>query len=441
MSSSPTSKTQSRPPSSSANRTQPKKPTPQARSTQASQARQATTTPKPATTGSGAAQKPADAGNANGTQKSGPAPTTQGTTPKDGAQVSQAAKETAQESGANLSSMFKGVQDWADKGVEAAKKMVPKEVQEAMGGAWDKGVEIAGKVQEGLKTGQQLADLVGGLKKDGLTPQNMDKLNSVLARIDSPEAAQKLFKEHPEFAEALRGLGGDKLNQLFNQTGQNMRDCQTVYNILGKDKLGGEDGRVTTGDSWAISNGAMQDPSFRNMAKWAAISQLQKDGRRFAARFAANHPRLADRVVQRRGPGEMASRLNESLGTLGLNGRQENNHRNLSYQELNAAAQAGQRLMGNQNPQTLNQMVQQGVWCPQPTPTMQGVQNQARQQAQQAMQGRPLGDSDFVQGALEGTIRSIPDWANGNHQEGVRKYWEANGHVHNLLLGLGVDGR
>jgi len=419
-----------------------RKPTTPNRASQASQARQATTN-KPAQA-SGTAQKPAATTAANNTAKAAATNASQKPTPgTDQAQVSQAGKESSTGSGAgpNLGSMMESVQDWAGKGVDAARKVLPQGVQDAMSGAWDKGKEIAGKVQEGIKTGQQLTDLVSGLKKDGLTPQNMDRLNSVLDKIDSPEAAQKLFKEHPEFAEALRGLGGDKLNQLFNQTGQNMRDCQTVYNILGKNKLGGEDGRVTTGDSWAISNGAMEDGSFRNMAKNAAISQLRKDGRRFAARFAANHPRLADRVVQRRGPGEMAGRLNESLGSLGLHGRQDNTHRDLSYQELNAAAQAGQRLMGNKNPQTLNQMVQQGVWCPQPNPTMQGIQNQARQQAQQAMQGRPLGESDFVQGALEGTIRSIPDWANGNHQEGVRKYWEANGHVHNLLLGLGVDGR
>ncbi len=428
MSQAPT-KVNSRPSSTSTNRAKPKPNPTQTRSTQATQAKQQTKATAP-------------------TQK--PASTTAAQPAKDQASVSQAAAkdDKAPASGADLNSMVKSVGDWAGKAADTAKKVLPQGVQDAMSGAWEKGKEVAGqvqdvagKVQEGMKTGKEMTDLIGGLKKDGMTPQNMDKLNSVLGKIDSPEAAQKLFKENPQLADALRSMGGDKLNQLFNQTGQNMRDCQSVYNILGKDKLGGQDGRVTTGDAWAISQGAMQDPSFRNMAKNAAISQLQKDGRRFAARFAANHPNLADRVVQKRGPGEMASRLNENLSSVGLHGQQDNTWRNLNYHELNNAAQAGQRLMGNQNPQSLNQMVQQGVWCPQPTPTMQGIQNQARQGAQQALQGKPLGESDFVQGAVEGTIASIPNWANGNHQEGVRKYWEANTHVHHLLQGLGVDGK
>jgi len=341
--------------------------------------------------------------------------------------------EAAQgEGGGAASSIINGIGDWAQGQFNGLK--------EQFNGLKD----VATEGLQTMKDMAQFGPIMASISKEGLTPQNMDRINAVLGQIDSPEAASKFLKEHPWMADQLRSLGGDRLNQIFNQTRQNAIDSQTVYNILGDNKLGGTDHSVTTGDSWAISQAAMRDGGMRRMALDAAASTIRRRGglgSRIGAAIVENGGPVVQNQLSMRGPGMMAQELNGALGAMGLRGEQDPTRRSFTYNELNEAAMAGQRLMGERNPRSLNSMVQQGIWCPQPNPTMGSLQNQVSQAGQQWLNDHPMANNDFTQSALQGTINSLPQWVQGDQREGVRKYWEANVHVNHLLGALGVDGR
>lgn len=421
--------------------------------------------PRPASSSAAPSNTAAPANTAAPTQQQSAAPPAQaGSSTANQAAAARASERTGSQTPAQTASSSAQPQDKVSLGAEARQGETPGKPGEGGAvssmingiGEWAQGQfnglkeQFSGLkdvAQEGLQTMKDMAQfgpIMANISKEGLTPQNMDKINGVLGKIDSPEAASKFLKEHPWMADQLRGLGEDKLNQIFNQTRQNMHDSKKVYDILGENKLGGQDHSVTTGDSWAISQAAMRDPGMRGVAQQAAANTIRKNGG-FGSRIAANFVERGGRIVQnqisKRGPGMMAQQLNGSLGAMGLHGPTDSTRRSINYRELNEAAMAGQRLMGEKNPRSLNSMVQQGVWCPQPNPTMGSIQNQVAQKGQQWLNDHPIANNDFTQSALQGTINSIPQWAHGDQREGVRKYWEANGHVNHLLGALGVDGR
>ncbi len=341
-------------------------------------------------------------------------------TPQDQVNVSAEAKEGAAKPGesSGVTGMMNKFGDWAKGQYESAK----------------------GVVKEGVQTAKDIAEFgptMLDIKQNGITPKNADKVNELLSKIDTPEAASKFLKEHPFMADKLRGLGEDKLNAMFNKTGQNMQDTGTLYHMLGENKLGGKDGRVTTGDVGAITGAVMGDRGMRGMFMDAAANQMYKTGHPLAGRIMDRGGFIANNQLDKRGYGIVSGQLNGALNKMGLQGPQDNARRQLSYGELNNMVQAGQRLTGNSQPQSLNSMVQQGVWNPQPSPTMAGLQNQAHQGINKA----GLKQDGMAQDILHKTVDSMPEWLQGNQREGVRKYWEANMHVHNLLQSIGVDGK
>lgn len=345
-------------------------------------------------------------------------------TPQDQASVSAEAKEGARPGeSSGVSDMMNKFGDWAKGQYESAK----------------------GVVKEGVQTAKDIAEFgptMMDIQQNGITPKNMDKVNDLLKKVDTPEAAAKFLKEHPFMADKLRGLGEDKLNAMFNKTDENMKDTTTLYKMLGPNRLGGKDGSVTTGDTNAITSAAMRDGGMRDMFMQAASSKAFATGHRVAGRVMGRQGPIANLALNKLGHEMVSGQLNGALNKVGLRGAQDNTPRRINYGELDEMVKAGQRLGGNSQPQSLNSMVQQGIWNPKPSPTMDTLKDKGREGGQQVLNNLGVvGKTPMAQDIMQKTVNSIPQWLQGNQQEGVRKYWEANMHINNLLQSVGVDGR